>query len=50
MKTLTAERIYEVLRKKELTQKQLEQLEVDFRVDDHSYWPKAEEKKKTESD
>ena len=46
MKTLTAERIYEVLRKKALTQKQLEQLEVDFRVDDHSYWPKAEEKKR----
>ena len=46
MKTLTAERIYEVLRKKALTQKQLEQLEVDFRVDDHSYWPKDEEKKR----
>ena len=46
MKTLTAERIYEVLRKKALTQKQLEQLEVDFRVDDHSYWQKAEEKKR----
>ena len=35
-----------MLRKKALTQKQLEQLEVDFRVDDHSYWPKAEEKKR----
>ncbi len=30
MKTLTAERIYEVLRKKALTQKQLEQLEGGF--------------------
>ena len=46
MKTLTAERVYEVLKKEEFSETKLGQLESDFRVDDHSYWPKDEDKKK----
>ena len=46
MKTLTAERVYEVLKKEEFPETKLGQLESDFRVDDHSYWPKDEDKKK----
>ena len=46
MKTLTAERVYEVLKKEEFQETKLGQLESDFRVDDHSYWPKDEDKKK----
>ena len=38
MKTLTAERVYEVLKKEEFPETKLGQLESDFRVDDHSYW------------
>ncbi len=45
MKTLTAERVYEVLKKEEFSETKLGQLESDFRVDDHSYWPKDEDKK-----
>ena len=46
MKTLTAERVYEVLKKEEFSETKLGQLESDFCVDDHSYWPKDEDKKK----
>ena len=38
--------VYEVLKKEEFPETKLGQLESDFRVDDHSYWPKDEEKKK----
>ena len=40
------ERVYEVLKKEEFPETKLGQLESDFRVDDHSYWPKDEDKKK----
>ena len=44
MKTLTAERVYEVLKKEEFSETKLGQLESDFCVDDHSYWPKDEDR------
>ena len=46
MKTLTAERVYEFLKKEQLPENKILQLETEFRVDDHSYWPKDEDKKK----
>ena len=46
MKTLTVERVYEFLKKEQLSENKILQLETEFRVDDHSYWPKDEDKKK----
>lgn len=46
MKTLTVERVYEFLKKEQLPENKILQLETEFRVDDHSYWPKDEDKKK----
>ena len=37
-KTLNAERIYKILKEKFLKEKELAQLEKEFRVDDHKYW------------
>lgn len=43
---LTAERIYHCLEEWKLTDKELEQLEAEFRLDDHSRWPSEEDRKK----
>lgn len=48
MKVLTAEKIYAVLREMELSERELLKLEEEYRVDDHSYWPRDDEKKKQE--
>ncbi|HEY9574602.1 MAG TPA: VWA-like domain-containing protein [Lachnospiraceae bacterium] len=44
-KVLHAQRIYEYLAKKELSDKELLALEAEFRVDDHSYWKEAKNHK-----
>ena len=46
MKALTVERVYENIKKRELSELRVTQLEAEFRIDDHSYWPKEEDKKK----
>lgn len=48
LKVLAAEKIYGVLEGWELTEEELLRLEAEFRVDDHSYWPLEEDKKKQE--
>ena len=48
MKVLTAEKIYNVLREMELSEKELLKLEEEYCVDDHRYWPQDDEKKKQE--
>ena len=46
MKVLTAEKVYGSLVRWQLTENELQKLEVEFRMDDHSYWPDDEEKEK----
>jgi len=48
LKVLAAEKIYGVLEGWELTEEELLRLEAEFRVDDHSYWPLENDKKKQE--
>ena len=42
MKVLTAEGIYRTLQRRRLSPYELQQLEENFCIDDHSLWPKAE--------
>lgn len=44
--TLTAERVYRCLADWELTEGEMERLEAEFRLDDHSRWPAEEDQKK----
>lgn len=48
LKVLAAEKVYGVLEGWELTEEELVRLETEFRVDDHSYWPSEDERKKQE--
>ena len=43
---LTAERIYRCLDNWKLTEKEVEKLESEFRLDDHSRWPAEEDRKR----
>ncbi len=45
MKVLTAERIYDSLQGWTLSEQELAALEADFSMDDHSRWPKDDDKK-----
>ena len=45
MKVLTAERIYHQLIKWDLSEERQQQLEQEFRKDDHRYWPKEQDQK-----
>lgn len=46
MKVLTAEKIYGVLSRWELSESQITALEAEFRVDDHNYWPEDDDQEK----
>ena len=46
MKVLTAEKVYGVLGRWELPEAKMARLEIEFRVDDHSYWPSDDDQKK----
>ncbi len=48
LKVLSADKVYGVLNGSKLTEEEFLRLEEEFRVDDHSYWPKEEEQKKQE--
>ncbi len=48
LKVLAAEKVYGVLEGWTLTEEELVRLETEFRVDDHSYWPSEDERKKQE--
>lgn len=48
MKVLTAEKVYGSLERQKLTDQELIKLESEFRMDDHSYWPADDDKKKQE--
>ena len=45
---LTAERIYKSLQEWELSETEIFRLRQEFRLDDHSYWPEDEDRKKQE--
>lgn len=45
---LTAERIYKSLQEWELSETEIIRLRQEFRLDDHSYWPEDEDRKKQE--
>lgn len=45
-KVLTAEKVYGSLREWKMNEQELGRLEQEFRMDDHSYWPKDDEQKK----
>lgn len=47
--TLHAERVYRILQKWNLEEKELMKLETEFYVDDHRYWPAQNPDKKTDS-
>ncbi|MCI9422534.1 MAG: metallopeptidase [Dorea sp.] len=46
LKVLASEKVYGVLDGWALSEDELFRLEAEFRVDDHSYWPKEDEQKK----
>ncbi len=46
LKVLASEKVYGVLDMWELSEDELLRLEAEFRVDDHSYWPREDEQKK----
>lgn len=46
LKVLTAQKVYAQLKKWNLTESQLLQLELEFKVDNHQYWPQDEDRKK----
>ena len=46
LKVLASEKVYGVLDMWELSEDELFRLEAEFRVDDHSYWPREDEQKK----
>ena len=48
LKVLSADKVYRVLYGLGLSEEETLRLEAEFRIDDHSYWPKEEEKKKQE--
>ena len=48
LKVLSADKVYKVLESMELAERELSALEEEFRVDDHGYWPKEEERKRQE--
>lgn len=48
LKVLSADKVYRVLHGLGLSEEETVRLEEEFRIDDHSYWPKEEEKKKQE--
>ncbi len=48
LRILAAEKVYVVLEGWELAEEELLQLEEEFRVDDHSYWPSEDDRKKQE--
>lgn len=48
LKVLSADKVYRVLHGLGLSEEETLRLEAEFRIDDHSYWPKEEEKKKQE--
>ena len=48
-KTLHAERIYKILQKWNLEEKELAKLEAEFYVDDHRYWPSQSSDQKQDS-
>lgn len=48
LKVLSADKVYRVLHDLGLSEEETLRLEAEFRIDDHSYWPKEEEKKKQE--
>lgn len=48
LKVLSADKVYRVLYGLGLSEEETVRLETEFRIDDHSYWPKEEEKKKQE--
>ncbi|MCI8783696.1 MAG: metallopeptidase [Dorea sp.] len=48
LKVLSADKVYRVLYGLGLSEEETFRLEAEFRIDDHSYWPKEEEKKKQE--
>ncbi len=48
LKVFSADKVYKVLESMELAERELSALEEEFRVDDHGYWPKEEERKRQE--
>lgn len=48
LKVLSADKVYKVLESMELAEREFSALEEEFRVDDHGYWPKEEERKRQE--